>query len=132
MINPGKQFLEMHGRARPTIGLTGGRRLKVTFFVVAMILCWEGAASAQSSPAMQRGLVFVRVNCAECHSIDKISASPLTIAPPFRFLHQRYPVEDLSRALAEGIITGHPTMPQFQLDPGQVGDVIAYLKSLEH
>ena len=25
----------------------------------------------------------------------------------------------------------HPTMPQFQLDPGQVGDVIAYLKSLE-
>ena len=34
--------------------------------------------------------------------------------------------------LAEGIITGHPTMPEFRFDPGQVGDIIAYLKSLEH
>jgi hypothetical protein len=29
-------------------------------------------------------------------------------------------------------MTGHPTMPQFQLDPGQIGDVIAYLKTLEN
>jgi hypothetical protein len=28
-------------------------------------------------------------------------------------------------------MTGHPTMPQFVLDTGQVGDVIAYLQSLE-
>ena len=28
-------------------------------------------------------------------------------------------------------MTGHPTMPQFKLDPGQIGDVIAYLKTLE-
>jgi cytochrome c len=56
---------------------------------------------------------------------------PLKIAPPFRTLHERYPVETLQESLAEGIVTGHPTMPEFQLDPGQVGDVIAYLKSLE-
>ena len=42
-----------------------------------------------------------------------------------------YPVESLEEALAEGISTGHPTMPEFRLDPGQIGDVIAYLKSLE-
>jgi mono/diheme cytochrome c family protein len=48
-----------------------------------------------------------------------------------RTLHLRYPVEILGESLAEGIITGHPTMAQFQLDPGQVADVIAYLKSLE-
>ena len=35
------------------------------------------------------------------------------------------------KSLAEGIVTGHPSMPEFKLDPGQVGDVIAYLKSLE-
>jgi mono/diheme cytochrome c family protein len=40
-------------------------------------------------------------------------------------------VESLQEALAEGIVTGHPSMPQFQLDPGQVQDVIAYLKTLE-
>ncbi len=83
------------------------------------------------SPPAQRGLVFVRTHCAHCHSIDKVSPSPLKIAPPFRTLHERYPVESLQESLAEGIITGHPSMPEFQLDPGQVNDVITYLKSLE-
>ena len=91
-------------------------------------------ASSQEtlSPAAQRGLVFVRTNCSRCHSIDKMSKSPLKVAPPFRTLHERYPVESLQELLAEGIVTGHPSMPEFQLDPGQVADVIAYLKSLEH
>jgi uncharacterized protein (DUF433 family) len=43
----------------------------------------------------------------------------------------RYPVEDLAEALAEGITTGHPTMPQFQLDPAQINDLIFYLHTLE-
>jgi cytochrome c len=88
-------------------------------------------APAQMSPAAQRGLTYVRVHCARCHSVDKVTPSPLKIAPPFRTLHERYPVESLQEALAEGIRTGHPTMPEFRLDPGQVGDVIAYLKTLE-
>ena len=88
-------------------------------------------AAQAPSPAAQRGFAFVRANCARCHSIDKVSPSPLAIAPPFRTLHLKYPVESLEEALAEGIVTGHPTMPEFRLDPGQVADVIAYLKSLE-
>jgi cytochrome c len=84
------------------------------------------------SPAAQRGLVVVRANCSRCHAIGKVGDSPLPIAPAFRTLHERYPVEDLQEPLAEGIVTGHPTMPEFRFDPGQVGDIIAYLKSLEH
>ena len=84
------------------------------------------------SPSAQRGRVLVHVDCARCHSVDKIGQSPLKIAPPFRTLHLHYPVEDLEESLAEGIVTGHPTMPEFRFDPGQVADVIAYLKSLEH
>ena len=87
-------------------------------------------AGAQS-PAEQRGLTYVRTHCARCHSVDKVTDSPLKIAPPFRTLHLRYPVESLEEALGEGIVTGHPSMPEFRLDPGQVGDVISYLKSLE-
>ena len=83
------------------------------------------------SPAAQRGLVIVRTNCSRCHAIGKVGDSPLPIAPPFRTLHERYPVDDLQEPLAEGIVTGHPTMPEFRFDPGQVGDIIAYLKSLE-
>jgi cytochrome c len=83
------------------------------------------------SPPAQRGLVIVRTNCSRCHAIGRVGNSSLPMAPPFRTLHERYPVEDLEEPLAEGIITGHPTMPEFRFDPGQVGDIIAYLKSLE-
>jgi cytochrome c len=83
------------------------------------------------SPAEQRGKTFALNNCARCHSIDRVSPSPLKIAPPFRTLHDRYPVENLAEALAEGIETGHPTMPVFQLGPDQIHDLLSYLKTLE-
>jgi cytochrome c len=83
------------------------------------------------SPAEQRGKNFALTNCARCHSIDRATQSPVKIAPPFRTLHLRYPVETLGEALAEGIETGHPTMPAFQLDPDQIHDLLSYLKSLE-
>ena len=108
--------------------LTQGCRMA---YAAGIILAIVNPAFAQSSPAEQRGLAFVRANCARCHSVDKVTESPLSVAPPFRTLHRRYPVEDLAESLGEGIRTGHPTMPEFRLDPGQVGDVIAYLKTLE-
>jgi len=61
------------------------------------------AATAQTSPSVQRGLNLALANCARCHSIDKISPSPFALAPPFRDLHLRYPVENLAESLAEGI-----------------------------
>jgi cytochrome c len=79
----------------------------------------------------EQGKRLALTYCARCHSIDKVSPSPLKIAPPFRTLHEHYPVESLQEALAEGIVTGHPSMPQFSFDADQVGDFIAYLKTLE-
>ena len=98
---------------------------------VSVALAIPTSAHAQLSPQAQRGLTFVQANCSKCHAISKVGESPLSVAPPFRTLHNRYPVESLQEALAEGIITGHPSMPEFRLDPGQVQDVIAYLKTLE-
>ena len=92
--------------------------------------CASEPALAQQSPAAQRGLTFVRVHCAQCHAIDQVSDSALAIAPPFRTLHLKYPIENLQRPLAEGIIAGHPTMPQFRLEADQVSDVITYLETL--
>jgi cytochrome c len=97
--------------------------------VAASWLCLTPAGA--QSPAAQRGLVFVRTHCAQCHAIDKVSPSPLAAAPPFRTLHRKYPVESLEEALAEGIVTGHPSMPEFRLDLGQVNDVITFFKTLE-
>jgi mono/diheme cytochrome c family protein len=87
--------------------------------------------SQAQEPRVQRGRTFAQTNCASCHAIGPAGESPLRIAPPFRTLHLRYPVEDLAESLAEGIMTGHRAMPQFQLDSAQIADLIAYLKSLE-
>ncbi|RZN23746.1 cytochrome c [Bradyrhizobium sp. Leo121] len=95
---------------------------------IAIVLTTSALAA---SPSEQRGRTFALNNCARCHSIDKVTKSPLKIAPPFRTLHKRYPVESLAEAFAEGIQTGHPTMPEFRLDPDQIHDLLAYLKTLE-
>jgi mono/diheme cytochrome c family protein len=84
-----------------------------------------------ASTAEQRGKAFARTNCARCHAIDRVSESPLKIAPPFRTLHQRYPIETLEEALAEGLNTGHADMPAFELNPDQIRDLLSYLKTLE-
>lgn len=98
----------------------------------AVALC---ASLSVPTPALaqaaQRGVVIARTYCVSCHSIDKVSPSPLTVAPPFRDLHKKYPVERLEESLAEGIVTGHPTMPEFRFDPGQIRDFIAFLNTLQ-
>ena len=96
-----------------------------------LIMLMLATPALAASPAEQRGKTFALTNCARCHSIDAVTKSPLKIAPPFRTLHLRYPVETLAEAFAEGIETGHPTMPAFQLDPDQINDLLSYLKSLE-
>ena len=92
------------------------------------ILLHAGESAFAQSPAERRGLRFARLHCAQCHAIEAVGESPLTIAPPFRTLHLKYPVEDLQRPLAEGI---HPKMPLFQLTQAQIIDLMAYLKTLE-
>ena len=97
----------------------------------ALVTLMLTAPALAASPAEQRGKTFALTNCARCHSIDRATPSPLKIAPPFRTLHKRYPIETLAEALAEGIVTGHPTMPEFQLEPDQIHDLLSFLKTLE-
>jgi cytochrome c len=92
-------------------------------------LAWDAGLAQAAS--VDRGRAYARSHCARCHAIDQRSASPLALAPPFRTLHERYPVESLEEALAEGIVTGHSAMPEFRLEPDQISDFIAFLKSLE-
>ena len=80
---------------------------------------------------VQQGETLARTNCARCHAVGRVGASPLREAPPFRELHTRYPVEDLGEALTEGIRTGHPSMPEFRFESDQAQALIAYLKTLE-
>ncbi len=121
-FNMGLRFLGLIQKLKQTMQYILG--------YIALTLASMTMAMA-ASPAEQRGRVFAQTNCARCHSIDRVTPSPLKIAPPFRTLHLRYPVDTLAEAFAEGIYTGHPTMPMFQLDSDQINDLLSYLKSLE-
>lgn len=102
---------------------------RIALIGIALTLC-SSMAMAQSGRA-QRGQTFAQTNCSQCHAIGRFGESPIPEAPPFRTLHTRYPIDDLAEAFAEGITTGHPSMPQFVLDPAQINDLLAYLKSIQ-
>lgn len=78
--------------------------------------------------AANRGGVLVREKCAGCHSVERSGESPMRAAPPFREMGVTYPVRDLQEAFAEGVVTAHPAMPAFELQPTEIADVIAYLE----
>lgn len=88
--------------------------------------CPAGAASRIS-----RGEALVKANCARCHAVGRSDRSHHPDAPPFRILSQRYPLQYLEEALAEGISTGHPDMPEFVASPDQIDAIIAYIGSLK-
>lgn len=98
------------------------------FLGILMVLA--GAAQA-APPSSAKGLKIAQQYCASCHAIGRAGKSPNPKSPPFRILHDRYPVEDIQEALVEGISTGHHGMPEFTFDEASSGDLIAYLKTLE-
>lgn len=87
------------------------------------------AGAVVGDPA--RGLDVADRNCALCHQIAATGASPHPQAPPFATLAQRYPLESLGEALAEGIVVGHKGMPQIMLEPQKIHDLIAYLQGIQ-
>ena len=79
----------------------------------------------------QHGDALLREKCASCHAVGRSGESPHKFAPAFRTLGQRYPIDSLEEALGEGIVSGHPDMPEFQFSADDVADIIAYLKSIQ-
>ena len=105
------------------------RRLVAGIVLGGLLTAAAPGWAADASVA--RGREIVQRNCAVCHAVGVRGASHNPEAPPFRELHTRYPVEMLAEALAEGILSGHPAMPQFVFPPRQIDDIIAYLNSIQ-
>ena len=80
---------------------------------------------------LKHGEELLVKNCASCHAVGRNGESSIKLAPPFRTLGQRYPVESLEESLGEGIMSGHPDMPEFKFDARDVGAIIVYLKSIQ-
>src|SRR5215467_2096991 len=104
------------------------------FVPVLLAATFLPSVAAHAAGDVKRGRILVEMNCATCHAVGRGGRSPYAPAPPFRTLHEKYDVSGLAEALAEGIVVGHTgtrQMPRFVLEPDQIEDVIAYLKSLE-
>lgn len=77
------------------------------------------------------GRRLAEIYCARCHAISADGESAHPMAPPFRTLSSQYPVGALEEAFAEGVLVGHPDMPEFQLEPRQIDDLLSYIQSVQ-
>lgn len=98
---------------------------------LAALLVLTPLAAHADDAQIRRGYALANYYCKDCHAIGQTGQSPNPLSPPFRELNQRYDVSLLAEALVEGIVVGHPSMPEFEFDPDQAEDIIAYIKSLD-
>jgi mono/diheme cytochrome c family protein len=96
--------------------------------ILALLAAMQSTAVAID---LRTGEALVARDCSSCHAIGRSGASPSLDAPAFHTLGTRYPIESLEEALGEGMMSGHPDMPEFKYDADEVGAIIDYLKSIQ-
>lgn len=87
--------------------------------------------SISQYPGIVHGYEMARQYCASCHAIGTSGSSPHSGAIPFRKLSTLYPVDSIGESLVEGLMTGHPDMPEYQFSAEAADDFIAYLESIQ-
>ena len=111
------------------------RKVTSRALAATLALCLSAGlapARAQSTDGVEEGRKLVEANCSRCHAVGKADASPHEAAPPFRKLSERFPMDALEEAFADGrIYSGHPDMPEFVATPEQADSIIAYIASLQ-
>jgi cytochrome c len=101
-------------------------------FSVVLALMSAGAALSQDKRALaSRGEGLLTGGCSKCHAVGRTGNSTQPDAPPFRTLGQRYPIEALAEALAEGLSSSHEDMPEFRFDIDDIDAILAYLGSIQ-
>jgi cytochrome c len=92
-------------------------------------ICPAAGSGAESD--IKTGRAIAERLCARCHAVGQTGDSPTKAAPPFRSFSRKWPLENLEEALAEGIVVGHESMPEFELTEAQIDAFLAYLKTLK-
>lgn len=93
----------------------------------------EGSSPGQMTPleAYGRGEAMAETLCVSCHAIGHSGSSLHPDALPFRQLSWRYPVMQLRESLAEGIMVGHPDMPEWQFEAGDIEALLTYIETVQ-
>jgi len=88
-------------------------------------------AAAPTDPVAAEGRFLAEVHCSACHAITRNDGSKHPEAPPLREISKNYPVAALEESLAEGIVVGHPDMPEYRFRPEDVAALIRYLETIQ-
>lgn len=109
-------------------------RAKPVHMLLAVVLAMTSVSTisiAQQPPAtVEDGRLLVQKHCAGCHAVGAKDISKHREAPAFRDVLKRYNASVLGEALAEGMLTGHPDMPEFIFAPSDAAAIIKYLNTL--
>lgn len=100
-------------------------------FALLMIGLTAPTLADKAGSPTRHGEALLITNCARCRAVGRSGVSPHPQAPAFRTLSRKFKVEGLAEALAEGIWTCHPDMPEFVFEADEVGAIIDYLKSIQ-
>ncbi|MBW8891786.1 MAG: cytochrome c [Burkholderiales bacterium] len=117
--------------------MDGSFRFSRTLILAALALgmAWPAAAhrsiSGEPRGSASRGRVFAARNCAACHAISGLGASPNPEAPPFRKVAKRYKTVRLDWELESITEVGHYRMPPRAMSAADIVDVVAYIRSLD-
>jgi mono/diheme cytochrome c family protein len=99
---------------------------------LALTACASAPVDAPAdNPRTADGRFLVEVHCSECHAVGRADQSKHRDAPALRTLSRNYPVSALEESLAEGIVVGHPDMPEFRFRAEDVAAIISYLESIQ-
>jgi cytochrome c len=98
--------------------------------ILILTLATFAQLGAKAQEEVAAGHKLAEKYCARCHAIGETGLSPHAAAPLFRAIAAKGHVDDLQEALAEGIMAGHQDMPEFEFQPQEIVDFLAYLKGL--
>ena len=110
--------------------MVGREALRVAVVLAGCAVGGVGFAGA-GDELVGRGRHIAEAACSPCHAIDREGPSAKPEAPPFRELGRKYPVDGLQEALAEGIVVGHPGMPEVRMTETDITAFLAWLKSAQ-
>lgn len=96
---------------------------------VAVPAAAEDFEFTQQEESVGRGEAIAETACAGCHALGAADESPHPDAPPLRFLSQTIDLDTLEARFADGSISDHPDMPDWQFEQIDAAGLVAYLKS---
>lgn len=111
------------------------RIVTLSLLAASLVSACGNPAPDPTEPAQSelvgRGETIATALCSDCHAIALDDESQHPQAPALRTLNHNYPVEALAEPLAEGIVVGHPDMPEWQFEPEDIDALLAYLETIQ-